>query len=502
MTVQAGAPCKGQACWTEPGLQAARHTDLPAPARSVNATVRGALYSGKEFLIPARKRSSVKILLISFHFPPDAPIAATRAPKFARYLIEAGHDVRVLCARDPQAHIAHALEIDEDRVVRTDWRDLRAIPGEVLNRIVPARADASGASADPASVVPAPPPRSRLRARLSETYDSAVCRPDRQVGWRPYAVKAARVLFESWTPDLVYATCPPHSVAPITVEIAKLAKAPFVVEFRDRWALDAYSDRPEWRQRLDRRQEAGVLADAAGIVTVSPVWAETYAARYGADRIAVAMNGFDPADYPLEMDVQPAVGRDRIELLFAGALYPGRRDPRAIFQAIALLGEDAKRVGVTMLGKDLGPALAMAGEAGVEDCLTLLPPEPHAAIVRRQYAADALLMLQWNDERDAGTVPGKVFECIGARRPVIATGWTTGVVGKMIMRRNLGVIANEPRLLANKISALLSEKRAHGTIAPLPAGVRDGLTRREQFSSLDPFLARAAGVSAARIAAE
>lgn len=448
----------------------------------------------------------MKILLISFHFPPDAPIAATRAPKFARYLIETGHDVRVLCARDPQPHVAHTLEIDEDRVVRTDWRDLSAIPGEVLDRIVPARTGVR-ASIDPAHAapgVPTPPrpPCSRLRARLSGAYDSAVCRPDRQVGWRPYAVKAARALFESWTPDLVYATCPPHSVAPITVEIARIAKAPFIVEFRDRWALDAYSDRPEWRQRLDRRQEAAVLADAAGIVTVSPLWAETYAARYGADRIAVAMNGFDPGDYPLEMDIEPAAPRDRIELLFAGALYPGRRDPRAVFQAIALLGEDAKRVGVTMLGKDLGPAVAMAKEAGIEDCLTLLPPEPHAAIIKRQYAADALLMLQWNDERDAGTVPGKLFECIGARRPVIATGWTTGVVGRMITRRNLGVIANEPRLLANKISALLSEKRAHGMIAPLPPSVRDGLTRRDQFATLDTFMARAAGIGTAQIAAE
>lgn len=445
----------------------------------------------------------MKILLLSFHFPPDAPIAATRAPKFARYLIESGHDVRVLCASDPQAHVAHKLDIDESRILRTEWRDLGAFPGEVLDRIVPSRrqqiATASSAPAAASSPIPARP---GMRAKLSGFYNSAICRPDRQAGWRPFALNAAQELFESWTPDLVYATCPPHSVAPIAREVAALAKAPFVVEFRDRWALDAYSNHPEWRQKLDRRQEASTLADAAGIVTVSPLWADIYKTRYGAERIAIAMNGFDPVDYPVEMDVAPALCKDRIELLFAGALYPGRRDPRTIFEAIALLGDDAKRVQVTMLGKDLGPATAMAKEAGIADCLKILPPEPHAAIVKRQYAADALLMLQWNDARDAGTVPGKLFECIGARRPIIATGWTSGVVGRMILRRNLGVIANEPRILANKLSALLSEKRAHGRIAPLPEKVRDGLTRREQFEALDPFLDRAAGQIASRIAAE
>ncbi len=446
----------------------------------------------------------MKILLISFHFPPDAPLAATRAPKFAKYLLDQGHDVRVICAREPQPTVTHPLEIDESRITRTDWLDLATIPHTVIDRIKPAKDAAPSDTPAPASApaTPSAPAKPRLRTRLGEFYQSAMCRPDRRAGWRKPAVAAARELFAEWLPDLVYATCPPHSVAPIAREIAGLAGAPFVAEFRDRWALDAYSNHPAWRQNMDRKQEASVLADAAGIVTVSPLWARGYADRYGADRVAVAMNGFDPDDYPLEMDIAPAADKETIDLLYAGALYPGRRDPRAVFEAIALLGKDAKRVRVTMLGKDLGPATAMAQQAGVAECLNLLPTEPHSAIIRRQYAADGLLMLQWDDERDAGTIPGKLFECIGARRPVIATGWTRGIVGDIITRRNLGVIANEPRLLANRLSALLSEKRAHGHVPPLPASIRDGMTRAEQFANLDDFLDRAAGDTGERMAAE
>ena len=453
---------------------------------------------------PAAVVSVLRILLISFHFPPDAPLAATRAPKFAKYLLDAGHDVRVICAREPQSTVTHPLEISEDRIIRTDWRDLATIPSDMLGRLKPGKtAPAGNDNGETLPTAPAPAPsRKRLRSHLGEFYQSAICRPDRRAGWRKPAIEAARKLFETWLPELIYATCPPHSVAPIAKEIADLHDIPFVTEFRDRWALDAYSNHPAWRQRMDRKQEAAVLRDAAGIVTVSPLWAKSYKERYGANRIAVAMNGYDPSDYPLDYTTKPAYGKDEIELLYAGALYPGRRDPRTVFEAIALLGKDSKRVRVTMLGKDLGPAITMAEETGIGEQLTLLPPEPHAQIIQRQYAADALLMLQWNDERDAGTIPGKLFECIGARRPIIATGWTRGVAGDMILKRNLGVIANEPRLIANKLSALLSEKRAHGMIPPLPAKIRHGMSRPEQFATLDAFLERAAATNRIQVAAE
>lgn len=446
----------------------------------------------------------VKILLVSFHFPPDAPLAATRAPKFAKHLIAAGHDVRVLCAQDPQTMVTHELEIDPKLVIRTPWRDLRQIPGQALARFRRSGGD-GGAAGKPTSNVTSTSEaitRKSLRNRLSGFYDAAVCRPDGRIGWQGEAIGAARALFEKWRPDVVYATCPPHSTAVIAARIARLADAPLVAEFRDRWAHDAYSDHPGWRRGLDHRQEAAVLNGAAGIVTVSPFWAEGYRQRYGAERVVVAMNGFDPADYSLDRSEAPSADSGTLDLLYAGALYPGRRDPGPIFEAIALLGVRAANIRVTMLGKDLEMARKRALASGVGDCLNILPAEPHSKIIARQYASDALLMLQWNDARDAGTIPGKLFECIGSRRPVIATGWEEGAVAGIIRERNLGLISNDPARIALMLGELLDQKRSVGRIAPLPADIRDGYSRAEQFRLIEPLLDRAAGQGASALAAE
>lgn len=453
----------------------------------------------------------MRILLLSFHFPPDSPLAATRAPKLARFLLRQGHDVRVLCAENPQATETQPLEIDPERVIRTPWRDLRAVPSDLMARFglrgsapkPPADpAPASAEAAPPAVDLPAIPPRPTLRNRLAQMYDASACKPDRHYGWRKPALEAAATLFQTWKPDVIYATCPPHSTALIAAQISQASDVPFVTEFRDRWAFDAYSDQPDWRRQWDKQKEHEVLSRASAIVTVSPLWAQGYARRYGEKKVTLSMNGFDPAQYPLVSPVEPNTDRDTLNLLYAGSLYPGRRDPRILFKGIAALGDGARDIHVTLMGKDCEPALQIAHEERVQKQVALLPMETHDQIIARQYAADALVLLQWNDPRDAGTVPGKLFEYIATRRPVIATGYSKGVTAQIVRSRDLGVFSNEPKVIANTLARLLAKKKAVGIVPALPEAVRNNATCDAQFAAIDPMLHEVAGLSPLQMAAE
>lgn len=419
----------------------------------------------------------VKILLVSFHFPPQAPIAATRAPRLASHLIHAGHDVRVLCADDPQPVAAHLLPVDPHRVIRTPWIDRRALPGRTAR--VPSK--------EPAHAIAAPRRPSPLRTMMRKSYETLCVWPDGRIGWRGPAMHAAEALLAEWVPDLVYVTAPPHSSVVIARAIARKAGARFFAEFRDRWGDDAYSDHPPWRRAIERRWETRCLADAERIITVSPLWARDYARRFGDDKLLVMRNGFDPADYPVEAPVPPD-SSPVLQVLYSGSIYVGRRDPGPVIDALALLGKRAAQIRLTMIGAHLETAAEQAALRGVVSSVEILPPEAHASIVRRQYAADVNLLLQWNDERDAGTLPGKFFEYIAARRPILATGWPDGAAARIMRSRQLGLFSNKPSAIAEWLQDLLALKTERGVIEPLPVQVREGYSRAEQFDLLLPHL--------------
>jgi hypothetical protein len=63
----------------------------------------------------------MRVLIVSFAFPPSNVIGAVRVGKLARYLDQRGHDVRVL-ATDVVDDRSLPLEISRERVWYTEYR--------------------------------------------------------------------------------------------------------------------------------------------------------------------------------------------------------------------------------------------------------------------------------------------------------------------------------------------------------------------------------------------
>src|SRR5580693_1736721 len=66
----------------------------------------------------------MKILIVSFAFPPSNVIGAVRVGKLARYLDHRGHDVRVLTT-DLVEDRSLPLEIARERVFYTEYHERR-----------------------------------------------------------------------------------------------------------------------------------------------------------------------------------------------------------------------------------------------------------------------------------------------------------------------------------------------------------------------------------------
>jgi glycosyltransferase involved in cell wall biosynthesis len=397
------------------------------------------------------------------------------------------------------------LEIPAERVVYARHLDVNELPKRVASLLSRVRSSRSGGDdgariarpAEAATPTAPPGPFRRLLRHAGSLYGQATNWPDPQIGWLPFALRDGARLLRTWRADLIYASVPPLTGALVASRLARRFRVPWIAEFRDLWVDHPYYDAPAWRRRLERLQERRTLQSAAGLVTVSDAWADVLRQRFDKPT-ATILNGFDPDDFPAE---PPPPGDPRqLTILYTGTLYPGRRDPGPVFAAAARLGEIGRRIRFLFYGADPSTVQAMAREAGVEDRVDARPPVAYAEAVALQRAADILLLLRWNDPTERGVVPGKLFEYLAARRPIICLGYPEGAVPEVIHERRAGLVSEDPERIAAELRRWITEKEETGIVAPLPLDARRGLSRPEQFAILMRFMERSLNTSAGSLA--
>ncbi len=429
----------------------------------------------------------MKILIVSWYYPPANTIAAVRLAALSRTLSDEGWDVRVLTARDIPFPQTLPTVLPSEQVVAARWFDAEGTLERLSHRVRGAARDDGterSRSAPPASAPAQPGWSRRLRGTLRRLVEEAVFLPDKSNGWIPYGYRAGRRLLDGWRPDLIFASGPPFSGCVIGHRLSRRYGIPLVTELRDRWSDDPYYPPSSPRRWIDRRMEERILRASAGISTVSEPWADSYRARFGKPT-QVVYNGYDP-----ELLGTGDGGREGpvVVIVYTGGIYPGRRDPAPLFEAIRALGDKGEFVRVEFYGTPEHLVRPLAEAHGVAERVVCHPAVPHAEIVHIQQTADVLLLMQWNDPREQGNVPGKFFEYIGTGRPILILGLEGGVPDTLARERQAGVLGRDPAHLAAQLEAWIAEKRDTGRIAPTPAGARQGLSRREQSLVAERFL--------------
>ena len=82
----------------------------------------------------------MKILLLTWHFPPVNTIAAVRLGKMARFFHQRNHRLRVLTAARTDGNISLKLELPADLVESARWIDIYKIV-HPLSRLSPMKDD-------------------------------------------------------------------------------------------------------------------------------------------------------------------------------------------------------------------------------------------------------------------------------------------------------------------------------------------------------------------------
>ena len=425
----------------------------------------------------------MRVLIVSFSFPPSNVAGAIRVGKLARYLHLRGHDVRVLTT-DIGADRSLPVEIPRERVIYTDYQQRQDRLAQLLRSLWQHQAttpDAGGVR----GLIEVPTRARSLRKWLQVQYNGLISIPDLRRDWIKVAIRAGTQLIEEWKPDIVFASAPPFTGLIVANRLGRTCDIPWIADLRDPWVDNPYYSEPAWRKPIDAAIENMTLRSAAMLVTVSPIWVEQLRRRHRRPT-EVVYNAYAAEDFP-----QPAFQASSgvvLTIRYTGSIYRGFRDPSALFAAVALLPDALRdQVMVEFYGDSSDEILILAKQHGIRDRVAASPPVPYRRALELQMNADILLLLQWSDVRDEGNLPSKIFEYFYARRPILLIGYEQGVAAGLIRERGAGLVSNNPGHIRDQLRTWIEEKQA-GRLTRLDPSVSLGFSRDEQFRKLEAIL--------------
>lgn len=400
----------------------------------------------------------MRILLVCPYFPPENTIAAVRISKFAEYWAGAGHDVKVLSREAIYAGIA--------------------VPEHSMLRVIRVPDPLAGASRASARMATGQMPES-ARAAFSKRVKSAVKKlawPDVFGLWAARAATAS--LGRDWHPDVVVASVGPFSTLLVAARMSRRHRAQLVVDYRDLLASSPYFTHGRVRRATDLWVERRITEGASLLSAVSQPMVEELQSHSKAPVVLVT-NGFEPSDFAgLEYLPNDSV----LRIAYCGMIYPGKRDPAALFRAVKLVREadpDAE-IKIDFYGRNVSDALDAARAEGIDALVEYHGQVDHAESLRIQASADLLLLLLWNDPREAGVLSGKLFEYIGAGRPILMIGLETGAAAAVVRDNSLGLVSNDPLEIARYLRELVAQKRGSNRVEATNIEDASRFTRRAQ----------------------
>lgn len=382
-----------------------------------------------------------RVLILTYHFPPRPTIGSVRLGGLAKYLSRYGWEPVIVTATYPgrEEWPIPVLETADRDVVAELKRRLGLEESRGLQEQLGVSGGRRGLKA---SVV-------RL---VSEIGRTVLCYPDAQRGWFPYALEAAIDAVRQFGCLAILS-----SSSPVTSHlVAKVVKTrlglPWVADLRDLWIDNHYARRPAWRLFLERRLERETLGRADTLITVSDPLAATLKRRFTEVPVYTVLNGFDPD----ECAQQSRLSSD-FTLRYTGSLYGGKRDPTPLIEALARLASagriDRSKVKVGFYGPESARVLQLASAYKVEDMVYAHPAVPRQESLQLQRESQALLLLNWNHPSERGVYPGKLFEYLGARRPILAVGGPRGVVADLLDETKAGVYAPDSSSVERVLTA-------------------------------------------------
>lgn len=291
--------------------------------------------------------------------------------------------------------------------------------------------------------------------------------PDKCIPWAAPAVRAALKHAAQAPYDLVFASVLPATNGIVGARIAEALDVPLAVEYRDLWTGNPYHNLAQptvLHRALHARAERHLLRRAARVACLSTGIAQRLSELYASDLRQpprVQYNFFDPDEFAAAGP--PPEKPAAFTISYVGTMYLTRQ-PAMFFKGLRLFIDRHRLTPDQLRFRWLGFIVGIAGleqmiaEAGVSPYLDFLGQIAHRDALNELRRSHASLIIQSPD--DTIHIPGKMFEAMGARVPLLAIANPCEVT-RLIDRTQAGVhCPYEPEAVAQALERLWVQSRS------------------------------------------
>lgn len=386
-----------------------------------------------------------RVLIITYYWPPSGGSGVQRWVKFAKYLPKEGWQPVIYTPENPELTTIDktlAAEIPpEAEIVKTHIFEPYGIYRKLMGKGSSTDLKAlTSAGSDGNEVNPVNGGKKSWKQKLSLYIRGNFFIPDPRIMWVRPSVKFLKSYLKKHPVDAIVSTGPPQSMHLIGLELSKATGLPWLADFRDPWTKIFYFKHLELTPRSEAKHQAlekKVVDGATRVIAVSPMVKKDFEAITSTP-VELITNGFDEEDFndPFEAD-------EYFNITHTG-LFASDGDPEILWKVLAAKCQEDKEfrklLRIRLVGKTDQEIVNSIEAAGLGPNLVNLGYQSHEVAVREQRNASVLILPLRKEPEYEAVLPGKLFEYLASRRPILGIGQTDGAMAQVVRNTGSGIV--------------------------------------------------------------
>lgn len=377
--------------------------------------------------------ADLRVLIVSYYWPPAGGPGVQRWLKFVKYLPEFGVEPIVYIPENPSYPIVDeslTREVNPNlKVIKTKiWE-----PYRLAEKINPTNKKYKSGQFDSLK-------EQSLLSKLSVFVRGNFFIPDARKFWIKPSIAYLNDYLKENPVDVLITTGPPHSLHLIGLGLKeKHHDLKWLADFRDPWTTISYHNSLQLTQKSKKKHlelERKVM-ETADLVLATGFTDATKYVDLGAKRVEVLTNGYEENDFE-RLQKQKS---ERFKLVYSGGLEQAR-NPVMVWKALNELikenqnfAEDFKLEFYGNLSSEVENSIL---ENGLDKYLDKKGYVSHKESIRGIINADLLLLTNFPNEQSKGILPGKIFEYMATENPILAIGPKSGDVQEILKDYEVG----------------------------------------------------------------